>query len=138
MTREDHKALIRRFFEEVYNRGNLAVADELVAPGYISHNELNIEVSGPEGIKKAASMQRTAFPDLVTTLDDLIAEGDKVVVRGHDQGTHRAEFMGFAPTGKRFTVTWIDIFRIEQGKLVEAWLEMNVESFKKQLSPDPG
>jgi predicted ester cyclase len=118
MTIENNKNLIRRFFDEVYNKGNLAVADELVATGYTSHNELNIDVLGPEGIKKAAIMQRTAFPDLVTTIDDLIAEGNIVVVRGHDQGTHRAEFMGFPPTGKRFTITWIDIFRIEQDKLV--------------------
>ena len=134
MTIENNKNLIRRFFDEVYNKGNLAVADELVATGYTSHNELNIDVLGPEGIKKAAIMQRTAFPDLVTTIDDLIAEGNIVVVRGHDQGTHRAEFMGFPPTGKRFTITWIDIFRIENGKLVEAWLEINIESLKKQLS----
>jgi steroid delta-isomerase-like uncharacterized protein len=137
MTIETNKSLIRRFLDEVYNKGNLALADELVAPNYTSHNELNIEVLGPDGIKKAAMMQRTAFPDLVTSVDDLIAEGDKVVVRGHDQGTHHAAFMGFPPTGKRFTITWIDIFRIEKGKIVEAWLEINVENFKKQLRKDP-
>ena len=137
MSIEENKTLVRRFLDEVYNKGNLAVADELVALGYISHNELNVEVLGPEGIKKAANMQRSAFPDLVTTIDDLIAEDDKVVVRGHDQGTHQAEFMGFPPTGKQFTITWIDIFRVEQGKLVEAWLEINIESFKRQLSSDP-
>jgi predicted ester cyclase len=134
MSSEANKSIVRRFLDEVYNKGNLSVADELVAPGYISHNELSIEVLGPEGIKKAALMQRAAFPDLVSTIDDLIAEEDKVVVRGHDEGTHAGTFMGFTPTGRRFTITWIDIFRIENGKLVEAWLEINVESFKKQLS----
>jgi len=137
MSAEENKALVRHFLDQVYNKGNLAVADEVVALHYVSHSELNIEVLGPEGIRKAAIVQRTAFPDLVTAIDDLVAEGNKVVVRGHDQGTHLGEFMGFPPTGRRFTITWIDIFRVQNGKLVEAWLETNVESFKKQLSSEP-
>jgi predicted ester cyclase len=88
MSVEENKALLRRFFEEVYNKGNLAVADELVAEGYVSHNELDIQVLGPEGIKRAATMQRDAFPNLHTTIEDLIAEGNEVVVRGRDTGTH--------------------------------------------------
>ena len=141
MSVEENKVLLRRFFEEIYNKGNLAVADELVAEGYISHNELDIQVLGPEGIKRAATMQRDAFPNLHTTIEDLIAEGDKVVVRGRDTGTHTgAEFLGIPAKGRRFTLTWIDIFRIEDGKLVEAWLETNLESFKRQLGaiPEPG
>ena len=130
----DNKALIRRFFDEVYNKGNLAVADELVAKDYKSHNKLSWEVVGPEGIKRAASSQRAAFPDQVSVLDDVIAEGDKVVVRGHDEGTHTGmAIMGIPPSGRRFSVTWIDIFRIENGKLKEAWLEMDVEDFLRQL-----
>jgi steroid delta-isomerase-like uncharacterized protein len=128
-----NKTLVARFLDEVYNKGNYDFADVAVAADYVSHNELSIEVLGPEGIKKAAATQRTAFPDLVTSIDDLIAEGDRVVVRGHDTGTHQGLFMGIPPSGNRFTITWIDIFRIEDGKLAEAWLETNVESFKKQL-----
>jgi predicted ester cyclase len=85
---EENKALLRRFFEEVYNRGNLAVADELVAEGYVSHNKLDSQVLGPEGIERAATMQRDAFPNLHTTIEHLIAEGNEVVVRGRDTGTH--------------------------------------------------
>jgi predicted ester cyclase len=91
MSVEENKALLRRFFEEVYNKGNLAVADELVAEGYVSHNELDIQVLGPEGIKRAATMQRDAFPNLHTTIEDLIAEGNEVV-RGRDTGTHTGRF----------------------------------------------
>ncbi len=109
MSARQNKTIVCRFLDEVYNKGNLTVADELVAADYVSHNELSIEVLGPLGIRRAALMQRSAFPDLVTTVDDLIAEGDKVVVRGHDQGTHMGEFMGLAPTGNRFIITWIDI-----------------------------
>lgn len=136
MTLEENKALVRRFLDEVYNKGNLTIADELVADKYTSHNQLEIEVLGPEGIKKAAIQQRTAFPDLITTVEDIVAEGDRVVVRGVDRGTHQGTFGGFAPMGKAFVITWIDIFRIENGKLAEAWLEINIESFKRQLSPD--
>jgi len=128
-----NKRLVARFLDEVYNKGNYDFADVVVAMDYVSHNELSIEVLGPEGIKQAAVMQRTAFPDLVTSIDDMIAEGDRVVVRGHDTGTHEGTFMGIPPSGNRFTITWIDIFRIQDGKLVEAWLETNVASFRKQL-----
>jgi steroid delta-isomerase-like uncharacterized protein len=128
-----NKSLVSRFLDEVYNKGNYDFADTAVAADYISHNELSIEVLGPDGIKRAALAQRTAFPDLVTSIDDLIAEGDKVVVRGHDTGTHQGPFMGIPPRGNRFTITWIDIFRIQDGKLAEAWLETNVASFRRQL-----
>jgi len=130
---EQNKSLVKRFLDEVYNKGNYDVAYELVAPDYVSHNELNVEVLGPEGIKRTAQLQRRAFPDLLTSIDDLIAEDDKVVVRGHDEGTHLGTFMGLSATGRRFAITWIDIFRIHNGRLVEAWLETNVESFRKQL-----
>jgi steroid delta-isomerase-like uncharacterized protein len=134
MTPEQNKSIVRRFFDEVYNKGNLAVADELVAPDYVSHNQLEIEVLGPEGIKRAASLQRSAFPDQMSLIQDLIAEGDKVVVRGVDQATHQGPFLGYPPTGKRVTFTWIDIFRLRDGQLAEAWLEINMESVRRQLS----
>jgi steroid delta-isomerase-like uncharacterized protein len=130
---EANKALVRRFFDEVYNKGNLAVADELVATGHRSHNKLGLQVLGPEGIKNAARVQRPAFPDQQSALDDLIAEGDKVAVRGHDTGTHTGPFMGIPASGKRFHVTWTDIFRIEGGKLQEAWLAVDVADFRRQL-----
>jgi steroid delta-isomerase-like uncharacterized protein len=109
------------------------VADELVAPGYTSHNGLGIEVLGPQGIKAAAVAQRTAFPDLHTVIDDMVAEDNMVVVRGHDTGTHVGTFLGLPGTGRRFHVTWIDIFRVEDGKLAEAWLEIDVGAFRRQL-----
>jgi predicted ester cyclase len=139
---EENKALVRRFLDEVYNRGHLDVADALVAPGYVSHNKLGIEVLGPSGIKAAAREQRAAFPDQESLVDDLIAEGDLVVVRGRDRGTHSGTpFAGIPARGHPFEVSWIDIFRVEGGKLSEAWLEMDVEWFRRQLlgeeSPPP-
>ena len=134
MSTADKKALVIHFLDEVYNKRNYSVADQLIAPNYTSHNELDIQVLGPEGIKRAAQMQHNAFPDLVSEFEDVIAEGNKVVVRGVDRATHLGEFMGFPPTGKPITLTWIDIFRLENGQLVEAWLETNTESLKRQLS----
>lgn len=130
---EQNKELVRRFFEEVYNQGNYAFADSAVAADYKSHNRLGFEVLGPEGIKKAARAQRAAFPDQRSEILDLIAEGDKVVVRGRDTGTFTGSFMGMEPTGKRIDITWIDIFRIENGKLMEAWLEIDAGEFRRQL-----
>jgi predicted ester cyclase len=134
MSTADNKALVARFLDEVYNHGNLDVADELVAPDYVSHNQLAIEVLGPNGIKAAARAQRAAFPDQHTWIDELIAEGDKVVVRGRDTGTHTgAPFVGIAARGRTFEITWIDIFRVEDGLLREAWLEIDVGAFRRQL-----
>jgi predicted ester cyclase len=127
------KALIRRFFDEVNNRGNLAVADEVVADASRSHNGPGIEVLGPAGAKAVANAQRAAFPDQDSTINDLILEGDKVVVRGHDIGTHVGTFMGPPGTGRHFHITWIDIFRVENGKLAEAWLEIDVGAFRRQF-----
>jgi predicted ester cyclase len=135
MSAEDNKRLVRRLFHEVYNRGLYEVADELIADAYVSHNKLSLEVLGPAGIKRAAKMQREAFPDQVSVLEDVIAEGDRLVVRGRDTGTHTGtSFMGIPPSGRRFEVTWIDIFRVANGRLVEAWLEMDTEDFRRQLT----
>lgn len=131
---EANKALVARFLDEVYNRGRLEVADELVADDYTSHNGLGIEVLGPEGIKAAARAQREAFPDQETIVEDLIAEGDHVVVRGRDRGTHTgAPFAGIEASGNPFEITWIDIFRVREGKLREAWLEIDTAAFRRQL-----
>ena len=135
MSLEDNKRLVARFLDEVYNRGNLAVAEELVAEDYVSHNQMEIEVLGPEAIKEAARAQRAAFPDQETFVDAMIAEGDLVVVRGRDRGTHSgAAFGGIAASGRAFEITWIDVFRVQDGKLREAWLEINLASFRKQLT----
>ena len=135
MTAAENRHIVTRFLDEVYNRGHLEVADELVAGDYTSHNRLEIEVLGPEGIKAAARAQRAAFPDQVTIVDELIAERDLVAVRGRDRGTHTgAPFAGIEPSGRSFEITWIDIFRVADGKLREAWLEIDTNALRAQLS----
>jgi predicted ester cyclase len=138
MTSDENKEIIRRFFDMVWNQGKVEMAEEFIAPHYVSHNGLGIEVLGPEGIRRAVLAQRSAFPDQHTTIDDLIAEGDMVVVRGTDRFTHEGDFMGYPPTGNKVVLTWIDIFRMENGKLVEAWLETDGQRLWDQLRPNSG
>ena len=112
MSLEENKALVRRFIEEVINQGNLAALDDLLATNYRYHAP-DLEVSGAEGMEQVFTMLRTAFQSGKETLDDLIAEEDKVVfcVTGH--GTHRGAFYGIPPTGKLVAMQGIDIIRIE-------------------------
>jgi predicted ester cyclase len=136
MSIESNKAIVRRVFEEIYNQGLYEVADQLIAPDYLSHHGGESEIVGAEGVKQSAQAQRATFPDLCSIIDDLIAEGDKVVVRGRDRVTHVNEFMGYPPTGRTFEITWMQIVRVEGGKLAESWWEMDMEQFRNHLSGD--
>ena len=116
----ENKAVIRRMVE-AFNRGNLGLADELVSGNYVWHGPGGTDVRGPEGFKQVASMYRTAFPDASLTIEDIIAEGDKVVIRWTARGTHQCELMGVAPSGRRVTVPGITISQVVDGKIVEEW-----------------
>jgi predicted ester cyclase len=141
MSTEQNKALFRRLMEEVFDRGNISLIDELFAPDFVEHEELPPGIpAGSEGVKQLSTMFRSAFPDFKATIDDMIAEGDKVVVRGTWSGTHEGEFMGIPPTGKRVSFGVIDIVRIAGGKFVEHWGQMDNMGLMQQLglSPAPG
>ncbi len=113
MSAEENKALVRREQEELWSHtGNLDAAGELFVPEYA------------EAAKKEAADFRQGFPDVVSTIEDLIAEGDKVVARWRAQATHQGEYMGIPPTGNRVDFTGISVYRIEAGKIAESW---NVE-----------
>jgi predicted ester cyclase len=116
----DPEADVRRFFEEVWNQGNVAAAGDFLAAEFTSHNTFDVAILGPDEYGRAVLDYRTAFPDLTVTLEDVFASGDRVAVRGIDRGTHQGEFMGHAATGRPMTATWIEIFRIHTGKAVEA------------------
>jgi steroid delta-isomerase-like uncharacterized protein len=116
---EDNKTVCRRLIDEVVNRGNLALADSIIAPSYVYHGAGGLELRGPEGIKQLVTIYRTAFPDLKMTIDDMIAEGDKVATRWTARGTHRGDLAGVAATGRPTTVTGIVISRLAGGKIVE-------------------
>ena len=122
MSAEQNKALARRVLEEMFNKGNLDVADELLAPDYVDHDPAMPEdIHGPEGFKQYVGAYRSAFSDLHVQIEDQIAEGDKVVTRWTGTGTHDGELAGIAPTGKRVTLPGMEIVRISGDKLVEGW-----------------
>jgi len=141
MSVEENKAIVRRLYEEVINKWNMAVVDELIATNYIDHDQRPEQVArGPESFKQVVTMFRTAFPDLHFTVEDQIAEGDKVATRFTVRGTHKGEFRGIAPTGRQVTVTGTDIRRIAGGKLVEVWMNIDDLGMMQQLGivPKPG
>ena len=103
---EESKAVVRRWVVEGFNTGNLAIADEIIDPGFNYHHAgLPPIPPGPEGYRQLVAMYRGAFPDLNVTMVDMIAEGDKVVARWTSQGTNTGEMMGMPPTGKTFKAT---------------------------------
>ncbi len=137
MSTEENKAIIRRIIEEAFNKGNLAVVDDLMATNYVFHGPSGQEVKGPEGFKQMITMYRTAFPDLHLTIDDMVAEGDKVAFRFIFQGTHKGDLMGIAPTGKQVTVTVTVISRFVGGKEVEAWENADSLGMMQQMGVVP-
>ena len=141
MSTEQNKALVRRLVEELFNRGNLGLVDELFAPNFVEHEELPPGMPRDrEGVKLLTTMLRSAFPDFKATIDDIVAEGDKVVVRQTWSGTQKGEFMGVPPTGKSVSFGVIDILRIADGKCVEHWGLMDSMAMMTQLGaiPMPG
>lgn len=134
MSTEENKAVIRRWLDEGWSKGNLAVADELIDPGFVVHGAGGQAVpSGPEGVKQLVAAWRTGFPDGHMTIDDLLAEGDKVVIRMTWRGTHNGPFYGVAPTGRPVTVTSMGIDRVVNGKIVEGWGEVDMLGLYQQI-----
>jgi steroid delta-isomerase-like uncharacterized protein len=136
MSVEDNKASVRRFSEEVFNKKNLAAIDDFYAPNLIDHSLQG----GIEGQRQGIAMLLTAFPDLHLTVEDIIAEEDKIVVRMTFRGTHQGAFVGIPPTGKQITVTEIAILRIANGKAIEQWNNVDELGLMQQLGvvPAPG
>jgi steroid delta-isomerase-like uncharacterized protein len=135
---EGNKTSVRRLFEELWNKGNFAVADELMSATYEHHDSSTPDSGrGPEGEKKRVTLYRTAFPDLRLTIEDIIAEGDSVVARWSGRGTHKGELNGIAPTGKQFTISGVSIARFAGGKMVEGWINWDALSLMHQLGVVP-
>jgi len=124
MSTEENKALARRVYEEVMNQRNLAVLDEPYVPDFVYHGTSRT-IQGVEAFKQAAKLYFTAFPDLHLTIEDLIAEGDRVVVRFTYRATHQGDFMGIPATGKQVVVPGIGIMRIVNGKVLEEWVNQD-------------
>jgi steroid delta-isomerase-like uncharacterized protein len=135
MSAEENKAVLRREVEELYNHtGNLDAVEELFSPEYVSYESTSGETRGIEGARQFAATFRQAFPDLECTIEDMIAEGDKVVMRFRGSGTHRGETEAFGPpTGKQMEISGITIKRLSEGKIVEAWTNFDALGMMEQL-----
>jgi steroid delta-isomerase-like uncharacterized protein len=141
MSAEENKAIYHRWAQEVFNRGDLSVVDELIDPSFVDRAPaLPGQAPGAEGVKQVFTLYRTAFPDIQATIEDLIAEGDKVVARLTVRGTHPGELQGIPATGKQATITAIDIVRIANGKFVEHWAQYDQLGMMQQIGaiPTPG
>ena len=135
MSTEDNKAHVRRGFEAV-NQKNLAVFDDLLTPDIVFHNA-STTMQGLEAYKQFLSMYMTAFPDLLFTIEDMIAEGDTVVARFTTRGTHQGNLMGIPPTGKQMSGTGMFIDRIVNGKGIEQWFNTDDLGLLQQLGVIP-
>jgi steroid delta-isomerase-like uncharacterized protein len=137
MSAKDLKALTRRFIEE-WNKGKtaaMAVIDEMYATNFVSHGDEDIR--GIKNVKKSTSEEFSAFPDLHFTIDDMVAEGDKVAARITMTGTHKGEYMGAPPTNKKITIRAIAIERFAGGKIVEEWGMTDTLGMMQQLGLVP-
>jgi steroid delta-isomerase-like uncharacterized protein len=143
MSAEQNKAIARRWLKDGFEKGNLALANEVFAADYIGHDPNSPPGGwprGPEGGKAVAATYRGAFPDLQFTIEEEITEGDMVVTRWTARGTNTGELMGMPPTGKKATVAGIDINRIANGKIAETWTNFDALGMLLQLGviPTPG
>ena len=132
-----NKEIVRKQHVEVWSKGNLAIVEEIYSPNFVCHFIVGPEWRGYEGVKEQVTMHRRSFPDWTEEIEDIIAEGDKVVTRFRSHGTHKGEFQGIAPTGKRVTISEVAIYRIENGKIAEQWGFPDVFGLQRQLGSAP-
>ncbi len=128
MSTEENKLIVRRFFEEGFNKRQLDLIDRFIAPSYVNHNSL-APVRGPEGVRRINEAELRAFPDIQTVIEDIIAEGDKVVIRCTDHFTRPSD-------GARMLLPWIEIIRLEDGKAVEGWFEADATALRAGLEAE--
>ena len=121
MSIEENKAIVRRLFEQAVGKGNLEVVEELVTADYVDHTPWPGSPPNRDGLRQGMAQVRSAFPDLKLEIKDMIGEGDKVALRLMSTGTHKGEWAGIPPSGKRVSTTSISIYRIADGKIVESW-----------------
>lgn len=136
MSITENKALAHRILEEVFSQGRLSQIEELFTPGILIHDP-DKELLGFEQVKQGILRLREAFPDLTYSIEDMIGEDDKVMVRFTGKGTHRGNFRGVAPTDKQMTYTGIMIMRLAEGKLAEYWAVSDALGIFRQLGVYP-
>jgi steroid delta-isomerase-like uncharacterized protein len=135
---DDFKAISRRLIEEVYNQGKLDVVYEVIAAEYVGHDpSLPEDIAGAAAERELAAAYRTAFPDLAITIEDQIAEGDRVVTRWTVRGTHTGDLWRIPGTGKEIRVSGTSVDRIQNGRIVESWVNWDALGLMQQLGVVP-
>lgn len=133
---EQNKATARRIFEEMETQGNLNAADEVFSSDFVGHMPTG-DMHGPASMKQFAASLRTAFPDLRSTVEDQVAEGDRVMTRFRARGTHQGEFMGVPASGNQMDISGIIVSRFANGKIVEQWGIPDLLSLMQQIDAVP-
>jgi len=131
-----NKEVVRQAHERVWSQGDLAAIDELYAPDFVCHFLVGPEWRGREGVREAVTNHRRSFPDWKEEIEDIIAEGDRVVTRFRSSGTHRGEFQGIPPTGRRVMIPEVAIVRLVDGQIVEQWGFPDIAGLLRQLQPE--
>jgi steroid delta-isomerase-like uncharacterized protein len=129
----EHKNLVRRYYEALWNHWEFAQADELIAEGIAFRGSLGQTVQGREGFKEYMRTVRRAFPDFHNRLEELVAEGDRVVARLTYTGTHAGELLGIPPTGRRVSYAGVALFRVASGQIAEGWVLGDLYGLVAQL-----
>ena len=137
MSLEANKALNERFYDEVVNRKNYAVIDELVAGDFVEHENLPGAANGPDGVRQAFQMLHAAFPDLKATIVTAVADDDWVATRSTFSGTHQGEWMGVPASGKAISINVADFVRIKGGRVVEHWGMTDSLTMMQQIGAIP-
>lgn len=134
MSTEANKAVVRHFYEAIWNQGDLARIDAVLAPDFVDHDPME-GATGRRGIEPKAliTMWRAAFPDVALTIEDQLAEGDQVLTRWRATGTNRGSFLGRPPTGKQVTITGMWLDRVQDGQIVESWANWDTLGLLQQL-----
>jgi steroid delta-isomerase-like uncharacterized protein len=135
---ESNMKVVRRFFDVGPSSGDLAAADALLAPGFTLHVPLPAPGPGIAAMNNIITSCRAAFHGLQVTIEDMLADGDRVACRFTARGIHKGEFMGLPPTGREIAMTGIEIFRLQEGKIAELWGEANLTGLMQQLGILPG
>jgi steroid delta-isomerase-like uncharacterized protein len=133
---DDLKAIPHRFVEE-WNKGNLAGAMALFDENVVDHNPAPGQAPGKAGVQQGLEIFRTAFPDLKLQTEFIVAEGDRVADHGIARGTHKGPLFGIPPTGKRIEITYSDTYRVQNGKIVEAWHVEDIAGIMQQIGAAP-
>jgi predicted ester cyclase len=133
-----NKQLVEAFIQELFSAGDLTAVDRYLDPGFVNHDPpFPGAPDGPEGMRRAAVMFRSALSDWRSVVDQLVAEGDVVVERFTASGTHRAELMGAAATGRRIVLRGINVFRVADDRIVERWGRLDELGLLRQLGVPP-